>query len=90
MVVPTPTLFPVILDRKSGGGVAKRYGNLCPLSVTVAVWSGVNVAGVSLQELNPAMGTDKDGENWKDLHKQVIERYNDLRNKVDICDAENS
>lgn len=72
------------------GGVAKCCGNLCPLSVTVAVWSGVNVAGVSLQELNPAMGSDKDGENWKDLHKQVVERYNDLRNKVDICDAENS
>lgn len=84
------TLFPVILDRKSGRGVAKCYGNLCPLSVTVAVWSGVNVAGVPLQELNPAMGTDKDCENWKDLHKQVVERYNDLRNKVDICDAENS
>lgn len=48
------------------------------------------MAGVSLQELNPAMGTDKDGENWKDLHKQVVERYSDLRNKVDICDAENS
>ncbi|KAK4829454.1 hypothetical protein QYF61_004672 [Mycteria americana] len=57
---------------------------------SVAVWSGVNVAGVSLQDLNPAMGTDKDGENWKDLHKQVIERYSDLRNEVDICDAENS
>uniref|UniRef100_A0A2K5CYG8 L-lactate dehydrogenase n=1 Tax=Aotus nancymaae TaxID=37293 RepID=A0A2K5CYG8_AOTNA len=26
----------------------------------VAVWSGVNVAGVSLQELNPEMGTDND------------------------------
>ncbi|XP_009877975.1 PREDICTED: L-lactate dehydrogenase B chain isoform X2 [Charadrius vociferus] len=40
---------------------------------SVAVWSGVNVAGVPLQELNPAMGTDKDGENWKDVHKQVVE-----------------
>ncbi|XP_009944597.1 PREDICTED: L-lactate dehydrogenase B chain isoform X2 [Leptosomus discolor] len=40
---------------------------------SVAVWSGVNVAGVSLQELNPAMGTDKDGENWKEVHKQVVE-----------------
>nr|XP_009508802.1 PREDICTED: L-lactate dehydrogenase B chain isoform X2 [Phalacrocorax carbo] len=40
---------------------------------SVAVWSGVNVAGVSLQELNPAMGTDKDSESWKDLHKQVVE-----------------
>uniref|UniRef100_A0A8D1QY15 L-lactate dehydrogenase n=1 Tax=Sus scrofa TaxID=9823 RepID=A0A8D1QY15_PIG len=27
---------------------------------SVAVWSGVNVAGVSLQELNPEMGTDND------------------------------
>nr|XP_009939293.1 PREDICTED: L-lactate dehydrogenase B chain isoform X2 [Opisthocomus hoazin] len=40
---------------------------------SVAVWSGVNVAGVSLQELNSAMGTDKDSENWKDVHKQVVE-----------------
>ncbi|XP_008933575.1 PREDICTED: L-lactate dehydrogenase B chain isoform X2 [Merops nubicus] len=40
---------------------------------SVAVWSGVNVAGVSLQELNPAMGTDKDKENWKEVHKQVVE-----------------
>lgn len=40
----------------------------------MAVWSGVNVAGVSLQELNPAMGTDKDSEKWKDVHKEVVER----------------
>uniref|UniRef100_A0A803W4K9 L-lactate dehydrogenase n=1 Tax=Ficedula albicollis TaxID=59894 RepID=A0A803W4K9_FICAL len=39
---------------------------------SVAVWSGVNVAGVSLQELNPDMGTDKDPENWKEIHKQVV------------------
>lgn len=52
--------------------------------VAVAVWSGVNVAGVSLQELNPAMGTDKDSENWKEVHKQVVERYSELRNNVDV------
>ena len=40
----------------------------------VAVWSGVNVAGVSLQELNPEMGTDNDSENWKEVHKMVVER----------------
>ena len=40
----------------------------------VAVWSGVNVAGVSLQELNPEMGTDDDSENWKEVHKMVVER----------------
>uniref|UniRef100_A0A2K5TJZ3 L-lactate dehydrogenase n=1 Tax=Macaca fascicularis TaxID=9541 RepID=A0A2K5TJZ3_MACFA len=35
---------------------------------SVAVWSGVNVAGVSLQELNPEMGTDNDSENWKEVN----------------------
>lgn len=40
---------------------------------SVAVWSGVNVAGVSLQELNPDMGTDHDSENWKEVHKMVVE-----------------
>ncbi|XP_054845012.1 L-lactate dehydrogenase B chain [Eublepharis macularius] len=39
---------------------------------SVPVWSGVNVAGVSLQDLNPAMGTDQDPENWKEVHKQVV------------------
>ncbi|CAO2607114.1 L-lactate dehydrogenase B chain [Lemmus lemmus] len=40
---------------------------------SVAVWSGVNVAGVSLQELNPEMGTDNDSENWKEVHKMVVD-----------------
>ncbi|XP_035566446.1 L-lactate dehydrogenase B chain-like [Canis lupus baileyi] len=40
---------------------------------SVALWSGVNVAGVSLQELNPEMGTDNNSENWKEVHKMVVE-----------------
>lgn len=44
-------------------------------SLAVAVWSGVNVAGVSLQEINPEIGTDKDPESWKQVHKQVVDRY---------------
>ncbi|MBN3277708.1 LDHA dehydrogenase, partial [Polyodon spathula] len=40
---------------------------------SVPVWSGVNVAGVSLKNLNPGMGTDEDKENWKEVHKQVVE-----------------
>ncbi|CAO2607115.1 L-lactate dehydrogenase B chain [Lemmus lemmus] len=36
---------------------------------SVAVWSGVNVAGVSLQELNPEMGTDNDSENAYEVIK---------------------
>ncbi|XP_051747155.1 L-lactate dehydrogenase B-A chain [Ctenopharyngodon idella] len=40
---------------------------------SVPVWSGTNVAGVSLQKLNPDIGTDKDGENWKEAHKMVVD-----------------
>ncbi len=42
--------------------------------VSVAVWSGVNVAGVSLTDLNPDIGTEKDQENWEGIHRQVIDR----------------
>uniref|UniRef100_UPI00398ECDE8 L-lactate dehydrogenase A chain n=1 Tax=Pristiophorus japonicus TaxID=55135 RepID=UPI00398ECDE8 len=40
---------------------------------SVPVWSGMNVAGVSLKELHPEMGTDKDKENWKKMHKDVVD-----------------
>lgn len=40
---------------------------------SVPVWSGVNVAGVPLQSLNPDFGTDKDPETWKEVHKQVVD-----------------
>ncbi|XP_016134056.1 L-lactate dehydrogenase B-A chain-like [Sinocyclocheilus grahami] len=40
---------------------------------SVPVWSGANVAGVSLQKLNPDIGTDKDSENWKEAHKMVVD-----------------
>ena len=40
---------------------------------SVVVWSEVNVAGISLQELNPEMGTDNHRENWKEVHKMVVE-----------------
>nr|XP_020142138.1 L-lactate dehydrogenase A chain isoform X1 [Microcebus murinus] len=40
---------------------------------SVPVWSGVNVAGVSLKNLHPDLGTDQDKEQWKEVHKQVVE-----------------
>ncbi|XP_075694205.1 L-lactate dehydrogenase A chain [Rhinoderma darwinii] len=40
---------------------------------SVPVWSGVNVAGVSLKTLNPDMGADNDKENWKAIHKEVVD-----------------
>lgn len=46
---------------------------VCSHFPTVPVWSGVNVAGVPLQALNPQMGTDGDSENWKAVHKMVVD-----------------
>ncbi|XP_060698964.1 L-lactate dehydrogenase B-A chain isoform X1 [Hemiscyllium ocellatum] len=40
---------------------------------SVPVWSGVNVAGVGLQQLSPDIGTAQDKENWKDVHKMVVD-----------------
>ncbi|XP_062857844.1 L-lactate dehydrogenase B-B chain isoform X2 [Trichomycterus rosablanca] len=40
---------------------------------SVPVWSGVNVAGVNLQKLNPEIGKDGDRENWKSTHKKVVD-----------------
>ncbi|XP_005380472.1 PREDICTED: L-lactate dehydrogenase C chain [Chinchilla lanigera] len=40
---------------------------------SVPLWSGVNVAGVPLKSLNPDLGTDSDKEQWKTVHKQVVE-----------------
>uniref|UniRef100_G1TAJ3 L-lactate dehydrogenase n=2 Tax=Oryctolagus cuniculus TaxID=9986 RepID=G1TAJ3_RABIT len=40
---------------------------------SVPVWSGMNVAGVSLKTLHPELGTDADKEQWKQVHKQVVD-----------------
>ncbi|XP_007955052.2 L-lactate dehydrogenase A-like 6B [Orycteropus afer afer] len=39
---------------------------------SVAVWSGVNVAGVCLKNLNSDVGPNTDREEWKNVHKEVI------------------
>ncbi|KAF6333302.1 lactate dehydrogenase C [Rhinolophus ferrumequinum] len=41
---------------------------------SVPLWSGVNVAGVTLKTLDPKLGTDSDREQWKNIHRQVVER----------------
>ncbi|XP_074086254.1 L-lactate dehydrogenase A chain-like isoform X2 [Macrotis lagotis] len=40
---------------------------------SVPVWSGVNIAGVPLKNLHPTLGTDDDKEQWKTVHRQVVE-----------------
>ncbi|XP_055385611.1 L-lactate dehydrogenase isoform X1 [Condylostylus longicornis] len=39
---------------------------------SVPVWSGVNIAGVRLRELNSEIGTNHDDEHWNELHAQVV------------------
>lgn len=36
------------------------------------MWSGVNIAGVRLNDLNPEIGKDEDPENWKEIHESVV------------------
>ncbi|VDM58384.1 unnamed protein product [Angiostrongylus costaricensis] len=41
---------------------------------SVAVWSGVNVAGVTLSNVKPEIGSTKDSEHWEqEIHKKVID-----------------
>lgn len=46
---------------------------ICVCLFAVPVWSGVNVAGVRLRDLNENVGTDDDPEQWGKLHKQVVD-----------------
>ncbi|KAL9971951.1 hypothetical protein ACROYT_G018181 [Oculina patagonica] len=39
---------------------------------SVPIWSGVNIAGVNLKELNPEIGSEKDPEEWNELYKKVV------------------
>ncbi|GAU99503.1 hypothetical protein RvY_10496 [Ramazzottius varieornatus] len=45
---------------------------------SVVVWSGLNVSGVRLVDLNPKIGTEEDPERWVDVHKQVINGATDV------------
>ena len=38
----------------------------------------MNIGGVNLKSLNPAMGTDEDPEKWSDVHEKVVNRYRSI------------
>ncbi|XP_069479561.1 L-lactate dehydrogenase B chain-like isoform X3 [Ambystoma mexicanum] len=40
---------------------------------SVAVWSGTNVAGISLQDLNPDLSNDEDVDGRKQIHLHIID-----------------
>jgi len=39
---------------------------------SVPVWSGVNIAGVRLRDLNPDVGTEKDKDGYQHMHREVV------------------
>ncbi|XP_066972704.1 L-lactate dehydrogenase isoform X2 [Macrobrachium rosenbergii] len=39
---------------------------------SVPVWSGVNIAGVRLRDLNPLVGTPEDPDKYNEMHKEVV------------------
>ncbi|VDP99366.1 unnamed protein product [Trichobilharzia regenti] len=45
---------------------------------SVPVWSNVNVGGVRLSSVNPAIGTDKDAEKFDEIHKRVVQSAYDI------------
>ncbi|GBP00729.1 L-lactate dehydrogenase [Eumeta japonica] len=40
---------------------------------SVPVWSGVNIAGVRLRDVNPKIATEIDDEGWAAVHEQVVQ-----------------
>ena len=37
------------------------------------MWSGVNIAGVRIRDINPVVGTREDLEKWEEVHRNVVD-----------------
>ncbi len=49
---------------------------------SVPVWSGVNVGGVNLVNLNPKLGQEDDPEKWNEIHTKIVKSaYEIIENK---------
>ncbi|XP_040207849.1 L-lactate dehydrogenase B chain-like [Rana temporaria] len=72
--------FRYLMAQKLGINTASCHGYVLGEhgDTSVPIWSGANVGGVALQSLNPDIGTDKDSENWKDVHKEVVSSAYDV------------
>ncbi|XP_008550260.1 L-lactate dehydrogenase [Microplitis demolitor] len=66
--------FRFLLSQKLGAAPTSCHGWIIGEhgDTSVPVWSGVNVAGVRLRDLDPRVGTKEDPENYGDIHKQVV------------------
>lgn len=56
------------LERYFLGWIIGEHGDS-----SVPVWSGVNIAGIRLREINPSAGLPDDHENWNECHHDVVQ-----------------
>ncbi|CAH0578391.1 unnamed protein product [Chrysodeixis includens] len=66
--------FRYLLSEKLGIATTSCHGYIIGEhgDSSVPVWSGVNIAGVRLSDLNQKIGSDSDPENWKETHTMVV------------------
>ncbi|CAG5082602.1 Similar to Ldh: L-lactate dehydrogenase (Drosophila melanogaster) [Cotesia congregata] len=64
--------FRFLLSQKLGAAPTSCHGWIIGEHGDTSVWSGVNVAGVRLRDLDPRVGTKDDPENYGDIHNQVV------------------
>uniref|UniRef100_A0A8D9AEV6 L-lactate dehydrogenase n=1 Tax=Cacopsylla melanoneura TaxID=428564 RepID=A0A8D9AEV6_9HEMI len=66
--------FRVLLAQRLGLSPESVYGFIIGEhgDSSVPVWSGVNVAGVNLRELNPSIGSSEDPEKFSEIHADVV------------------
>lgn len=66
--------FKFLVSQKLGVAPASVHGYIIGEhgDTSVPVWSGVNVAGVCLRDIDPHIGNNQDPEKWNEIHKQVV------------------
>lgn len=57
----------LLIEINSLGWIIGEHGDS-----SVPVWSGVNIAGIRLREINENAGLEGDSENWDQCHKDVV------------------
>ncbi|CAK1588091.1 unnamed protein product [Parnassius mnemosyne] len=66
--------FRYLLSEKLGIATTSCHGYIIGEhgDSSVPVWSGVNIAGVRLSDLNSKIGSEEDPEQWRQMHEMVV------------------
>ncbi|CAG5040196.1 unnamed protein product [Parnassius apollo] len=66
--------FRYLLSEKLGIAPTSCHGYIIGEhgDTSVPIWSGVNIAGVRLSDLNSKIGSEEDSEQWRQMHEKVV------------------